>query len=76
MIKRKLKPITVRDMASRRGLAIHKAKHGGWYINLIGTDIVLYATHEWQRVKRFLSGRAILVKRKEFVNPDDVEERP
>ena len=45
MRRRKAKPETIRSMAARRGLSIHKAKRGGWYVMLTGMPWggVLYA---------------------------------
>jgi hypothetical protein len=50
--KRKSKPATIKNMAYRRGLSIHKARHGGWYIVLTGVPAmgVLYCTHEYLKV--------------------------
>jgi hypothetical protein len=56
MTKRKKKPETVHDMAYRRGLAVHKAKRGGWYVTLAGAPWagVLYAAHTWPKVVAFV----------------------
>ena len=59
--KRKHTPITVRDMAYRRGLAVLKARRGGWYI-MLGM-MVIYATHDWDRVETFVKKYPILIKR-------------
>jgi len=64
MKMRKTKPVTVRDMARRRGLTIHKAKRGGWYI-MAGPLYILYCTHEWEKVKAFVMSTPILIKRNE-----------
>ena len=51
-------------MARRRGLTIHKAKRGGWYI-MAGPLYILYCTHEWAKVKAFVMSTPILIKRNE-----------
>jgi len=61
---KKFRPATIRDMARRRGLTIHKAKRGGWYI-MAGPLYILYCTHEWEKVKEFVRGTPILIKRDE-----------
>jgi hypothetical protein len=62
-----MKPTSVHDMAYRRGLSIAKAKHGGWYVTIIGAPwgSVLYASHSWVYIKKFIRSRPILVKRKD-----------
>jgi hypothetical protein len=62
---KKFKPTTIRDMARRRGLSVHKARYGGWYVTLIGLDWanILYCTHQWQKVASFVRSRPILIKR-------------
>jgi hypothetical protein len=63
--RRKAKPETIRSMAARRGLSIHKAKRGGWYVMLTGMPWggVLYCTHEWTKVKPFVLSMPILESR-------------
>lgn len=60
---RKLKPTTVRDMARRRGLTIHKAKRGGWYVT--AGVYVLYCSHDWSYIKTFVRAQPILLKKDE-----------
>jgi hypothetical protein len=63
--KRKFKPVTIRDMAYRRGLAVLKAKRGGWYVMLAGAPwgVVVYASHEWLMIENFIRKQPILIKR-------------
>jgi hypothetical protein len=69
---KKIKPRTVRDMAHRRGLSIHKAMWGGWYVTLNGNidspTPVLYATHDWKKARAFVKKQPIIVKRAEIVD--------
>lgn len=58
------RPVTIRNMAWRRGLAIHKARRGGWYVTLIGSGI-LYATHSWPKIEQFIKTYPVLVSRKQ-----------
>jgi hypothetical protein len=79
--ERKLSASTVRDMARRRGLAIHRAVAGGWYVVLIGyvsgqpaPTPVLYATHDWNKAKAFVKKQPTIIKvRPEFSNSVDRE---
>lgn len=65
MHRRKSKPVTIRTMARRRGLSVHKAKRGGWYIMLTGLPWggVLYCTHDWDKVRSFVARQRILESR-------------
>lgn len=66
---RKPKPATVHDMARRRGLAISKAISGGWYVTLMSAPDsptpVLYATHDWKKIRSFVKKQPIMVLRRE-----------
>lgn len=64
MTKRKAKPETIRSMAARRGLSIHKAKRGGWYVMLTGMPWggVLYCTHDWTKVRVFVISNPVILK--------------
>jgi hypothetical protein len=52
-------------MAWRRGMCIHKARYGGWFITLAGLNgnVILYCTHSWDKVVDFVYRQRILVKR-------------
>lgn len=68
MQKRKPTPKAVHSMAYHRGLSVHKARRGGWYIVLSSPNSwgnVLYATHNWDRVRSFIMKYPILIKRRE-----------
>jgi hypothetical protein len=64
--KRKTKPATVKGMARRRGLVIHKAMCGGWYVSLNGTpdspSPVLYCSHSWDMAKKFIKKQPIIIR--------------
>lgn len=55
-------------MAYRRGLYISKAKHGGWYVTMIGAPwgAVLYASHNWMMIQRWIKKQPIMLKRKDI----------
>jgi hypothetical protein len=65
--KRKSRPATIKTMAYHRGLSIHKARHGGWYVTLTGSPCsgVLYATHQWPKISLFIKARPLLIRRRE-----------
>jgi hypothetical protein len=50
-------------MARRRGLTIHKAKRGGWYVT--AGVYVLYCSHDWSYIKTFVRAQPILLKKDE-----------
>ena len=54
---RRKRPETVHDMARRRGLAIAKAKHGGWYVTLYGSPWagIMYCSHDWRKIIAFVN---------------------
>ena len=56
-------PERVRDMARRRGLQVHKAKRGGWYVST--GPYIIYCSHDWEFIKTFVRRSPILIKRKE-----------
>ena len=65
MTKRRKKPETVHDMARRRGLTIHKAKKGGWYVRLVGlpwSSEVVYAATQWRKVIDFVKTQPCIIK--------------
>lgn len=65
MTRPRFTPDTIRDMARRRGLAINKAKRGGWYVTLAGAPWhgVLYAAHTWPMIFRFVKAQPRIIKR-------------
>jgi hypothetical protein len=63
--RRKNKPATVHDMAYRRGMAIHKAKRGGWFVTLMNAPwgAVMYASHDFAVIETFIKRQPILIRR-------------
>ena len=73
---RKTKLDNIRNMALRRGLSINKARRGGWYIMLYGSSLgILYCTHSWDKVVKFVKQIPILVKQHERENSKPVSRR-
>lgn len=63
MTKRRKKPVTVRDMARRRGLSIHKARRGGWYVSLTGAPwAILYCAHTWVKIVAFVKKNERIIR--------------
>jgi hypothetical protein len=61
---RRKKPETVHDMARRRGLAINKAKRGGWFVTLAGAPWsgVLYCSHDFKKISEFVIAQPRLIR--------------
>ena len=62
-VKRQPSSGTIHKMAFHRGLRIHKARRGGWYVTL-GTEPI-YCSHAWDNVYKFISRYPILIRRRE-----------